>query len=349
MSESYLTCFKGKGIKPKNIVVADDFTRFSGKTILVVNPVDSHSFTRVLEDVLSGIKPLGFRIKRISQVDMSVEYADYKLRVGSYLRIPYAFNMYNGYADKRVSYIVIDGKTNVGAREGYTMGENVYTPSLFSQYNLMHNGVVASVLPHGINPALWYPEGVEKRYDILNIVSGEKRKGIPDFIRMCEEVRKRKPDLKVKLYVYGPRPDVPDWVDVSFGSIPQSDVRKLYSSARLYAYSSYVEGFGMTPLEAMACGTPAITIDAPAMNEYMPEKLTIRVREVKWVEWDKSPNELKMPWHYPDIEHWAQLVYDVLTVKDLYDEAVSLCHETVKNYLTVKHYTALFAEHGIIV
>lgn len=45
------------------------------------------------------------------------------------------------------------------------------------------------------------------------------------------------------------------------------DVPKLYSGALAYVYPSLYEGFGYTPLEAMACGAPVIISDDPAMVE----------------------------------------------------------------------------------
>ena len=51
------------------------------------------------------------------------------------------------------------------------------------------------------------------------------------------------------------------------GKIPDEDLPKLYSGAALFAYPSLYEGFGFPLLEAMACGTPVISSDAPAMPE----------------------------------------------------------------------------------
>jgi glycosyltransferase involved in cell wall biosynthesis len=42
------------------------------------------------------------------------------------------------------------------------------------------------------------------------------------------------------------------------GFVPDSDLRTLYSAARVYACPSLYEGFGFTVLEAMACGVPVV-------------------------------------------------------------------------------------------
>jgi glycosyltransferase involved in cell wall biosynthesis len=46
-----------------------------------------------------------------------------------------------------------------------------------------------------------------------------------------------------------------------------AELQALYSSARVFAFLSDYEGFAMTPLEAMAHGTPAVLLDTPVARE----------------------------------------------------------------------------------
>jgi alpha-1,3-rhamnosyl/mannosyltransferase len=51
------------------------------------------------------------------------------------------------------------------------------------------------------------------------------------------------------------------------GYVPDGDLPALYSGAEALLYPTFYEGFGMPPVEAMACGTPAVTSTADAVRE----------------------------------------------------------------------------------
>lgn len=51
------------------------------------------------------------------------------------------------------------------------------------------------------------------------------------------------------------------------GYVPREDLPALYSGAEVYVSPSYLEGFGLTVLEAMNFGTPVIISDRGALPE----------------------------------------------------------------------------------
>ncbi len=51
------------------------------------------------------------------------------------------------------------------------------------------------------------------------------------------------------------------------GFIDDSDLPAVYSRAKLFVYPSYYEGFGLPPLEAMACGVPVIASNSSSLLE----------------------------------------------------------------------------------
>lgn len=55
------------------------------------------------------------------------------------------------------------------------------------------------------------------------------------------------------------------------GSIPYAELPSLYNGALLFVFPSLYEGFGLPPLEAMACGTPVITSNVSSLPEVVGE------------------------------------------------------------------------------
>ena len=51
------------------------------------------------------------------------------------------------------------------------------------------------------------------------------------------------------------------------GYVPDDELATAYSGCSLFVYPSLSEGFGLPPVEAMACGAPVVTSDAGALPE----------------------------------------------------------------------------------
>ncbi len=51
------------------------------------------------------------------------------------------------------------------------------------------------------------------------------------------------------------------------GHVPEEDLILLYNGASLFVYPSLYEGFGLPPLEAMACGCPVVVSNAASIPE----------------------------------------------------------------------------------
>lgn len=55
------------------------------------------------------------------------------------------------------------------------------------------------------------------------------------------------------------------------GRVPDEHLPALYRQAKVFLFPSFYEGFGLPPLEAMACGTPVITSNLSSLPEVVGE------------------------------------------------------------------------------
>ncbi|MBK7895333.1 MAG: glycosyltransferase family 4 protein [Anaerolineaceae bacterium] len=117
---------------------------------------------------------------------------------------------------------------------------------------------------------------------ILFVGTIEPRKNLSRLIQAVAELRRR--GCAARLVLVGPNGwlvngsleqeietlGVKDMVQ-NLGYVPQEDLPGLYSLATVFAFPSLYEGFGLPPLEAMACGTPVLTSQDSAMAEICGE------------------------------------------------------------------------------
>jgi glycosyltransferase involved in cell wall biosynthesis len=82
--------------------------------------------------------------------------------------------------------------------------------------------------------------------------------------------------------------------------VPPADGPLLYAAATIFAYPSRYEGFGLGPLEAMACGTPVVVADSSSLPEVVGDA-ALRV----------APD---------DIDGWASALQRLLSDRGLHAE-----------------------------
>ncbi|WP_040210567.1 glycosyltransferase family 4 protein [Clostridium polynesiense] len=126
---------------------------------------------------------------------------------------------------------------------------------------------------------------IEKQYgiqdDFLLYVGGfSPRKNILGLIEAFSLLLKNKtPDLKLvvtgrhgKSYEIYKNRTIELGIESSIifpGFIPLVDMPMLYNAALFLAYPSFYEGFGLPPLECMACGTPVIASNVTSLPEVL--------------------------------------------------------------------------------
>jgi glycosyltransferase involved in cell wall biosynthesis len=63
------------------------------------------------------------------------------------------------------------------------------------------------------------------------------------------------------------------------GLVPDEDLAAIYSGAHALVFSSDDEGFGLPTVEALACGTPVVACDVPALREVLADRATFVDRD----------------------------------------------------------------------
>lgn len=115
---------------------------------------------------------------------------------------------------------------------------------------------------------------------LLFLSQWRPHKGLPELIRAYEILRER---YKIPhLLVIGGKPnpafpEIPRSINTSGynckiiqpGFIPEEDLPMFYTCADAFIFPSKYEGFGLPPLEAMACGTPVIASNKSCMPEIL--------------------------------------------------------------------------------
>lgn len=155
---------------------------------------------------------------------------------------------------------------------------------------------------------------------ILYLGTIEPRKNIERLAEAYQMIAPKVPDTK--LVLAGARGwhaenKTPSFSDIVFtGYIEDSDRPLVYNLATAFVFPSLYEGFGLPPLEAMACGTPVITSLAASLPEVVGDAAI-----------------LVPP---ADINALAEAMYQIITSQDLRESLRTKGLIRAKNFNWVK-------------
>jgi glycosyltransferase involved in cell wall biosynthesis len=160
---------------------------------------------------------------------------------------------------------------------------------------------------------------------VLYVGSETKRQNIPVLLKAFAHLKKKIPDIKlVKIgdpQSYGVRETILRLIndlelrdDIVFaGYVPEKDMPRWYNASDILVYPCDYAGFGLPPLEAMACGTPVITSNTSSLPEVVGDAgIMIDPR---------------------DVELMADKMYEVLTNNGLKNDIIE------KGIKQAKHFT----------
>jgi glycosyltransferase involved in cell wall biosynthesis len=153
----------------------------------------------------------------------------------------------------------------------------VVTPSEFSKRELEALlGVDAKVVPGGVDERFRPdadPEPARAALDltrpyVLTVASRTARKNLSALTATARRLNAKGIEL---VAAGGGRPQFRDGVEQTdiraLGHVPDEHLPGLYAGAAAFVLPSLHEGFGLTCLEAMACGVPVVAANAGALPE----------------------------------------------------------------------------------
>jgi glycosyltransferase involved in cell wall biosynthesis len=122
--------------------------------------------------------------------------------------------------------------------------------------------------PHGVDHATFFPDPATEREPFLLYPARPwPHKNHATLFEAFALLRRDRPDLRLVLTGEGhDRASLPAGVDAR-GSVGLGELADLYRRAAALVFPSLYEGFGMPPLEAMACGCPVAASTAGSLPE----------------------------------------------------------------------------------
>ena len=124
--------------------------------------------------------------------------------------------------------------------------------------------VVVTLL--GVDHAQLRPGSGEREPFLLYPAKPWPHKNHAKLFDAFARLRRERPELRLVLTGGGAYSQLPDGVEAR-GQVPYADVIELMQRAAALVFPSVYEGFGVPPLEAMACGCPVACSDRAALPE----------------------------------------------------------------------------------
>ncbi len=126
-----------------------------------------------------------------------------------------------------------------------------------------------SIIPNGIDTTLFYAtEAIKSQNTTFTIGAIGRTASIKGFDIFCKAVGSFLTDPNIEIMILSDELNIAPQGMTLVQAQSDDDIRDFYQSCDVFIYPSRMDGFGLPPLEAMACGTPVILTDSGGVLEY---------------------------------------------------------------------------------
>lgn len=170
-----------------------------------------------------------------------------------------------------------------------------------------------TVIPNGIDRTIFRPQSsslrekyhLEDKKIVLGVANAwNARKGLPDLLTLAGRLGS---DYQVVLIglIEKQLPDIPSDVLGLLRTVNQTELAQWYSAADVFVNPTYEETFGLTTVEAQACGTPVVVYETDGCPETVApgngrlvsqgdmQALENAVRDVADSNWRAEPKKME--------------------------------------------------------
>ncbi len=124
---------------------------------------------------------------------------------------------------------------------------------------------------------------IEKRTPCISMMYSEVPwKGSKEGIEALILAKKKFPKIRAILFgVNKPNSNIPNWIEYQKNPSQNSLVENIYNQSSIFLCSSHIEGFGLPPAEAMACGCAVVTNDCGGVKDFAKNEVTALISSSK--------------------------------------------------------------------